>query len=154
MGWLYSVLWSQNLTRPLPSPYAAPIERNRWRFMAAVMVFADCRFSESQPILDFVPFVVGIAKPIGSVTTRALYGQLVFEGIGYSGFAVLNFCEGCRHFFLLLDGSPVFRNLSACFPDYLFRDSYKLHLFFMGFGCLESLAYGLEGESQTFKFRS
>jgi hypothetical protein len=61
--------------------------------MAAVMVIADCRFSESQPIFDFVPFVVGIAKPKGSVTTRTLYEQLVFEGIGYSGLAVLNFCE-------------------------------------------------------------
>ena len=57
------------------------------------MVFADCRFSESQPIFDFVPFVVGIAESISSVTTRTLYGQLVFEVIGYSGFAVLNFCE-------------------------------------------------------------
>jgi hypothetical protein len=82
-----------------PSPYAAPVQRNPWSFMAAVMVFADCRFSRSQPILDFVPFVVGIAKPMGSVTTRTLYGQLVFEGIGYSGSAALNLCEGCGHFF-------------------------------------------------------
>jgi hypothetical protein len=70
--------------------------------MVAVMVFADCRFSESQPILDLVPFIVGIAKPIGSVTTWTFYGQLVFGVIGYSGFAVLNFCEGYRHLFLLL----------------------------------------------------
>jgi hypothetical protein len=70
--------------------------------MAAVMVFADCRFSESQPIFDFVPFVVGIAKPKGSVTTRTLYGQLVFEVIGYSGFAVNNFGEGYWHFYMLV----------------------------------------------------
>ena len=117
------------------------------------MVFADCRFSESQPIFDFVPFVVGIAQPISLLATGTLYGQLIFEGVRNYGFAVNNFGEGCRHFFLLLDG-PVFRNLSACLPDYLFRDSYKLHLLFMGFGSLESHAYGLEGESQTFKFRS
>jgi hypothetical protein len=53
--------------------------------------FADSSFSESQPIFDLVPFVVGIAKPISSVTTRTLYGQLVFEGVGYNGFAILNF---------------------------------------------------------------
>ncbi len=58
------------------------------------MVFADCRFSESQSIFDFVPFVVGIAKPISLVTARTLYGKLVFEGIGYSGRVVLNFCKG------------------------------------------------------------
>ena len=104
------------------------------------MVFADCRVCESQPIFDFVPFVVGTAKAISSVTTRALYEQLAFEGIGYSGFAVLNFCKGYGHFFLLPDGSPVFRNLSACLPDDLFRDSYKLHFLFMGFGSFEFAA--------------
>jgi hypothetical protein len=122
--------------------------------MAAVMVFADCRFSESQPIFDFVPLIVGIAEPISSVTTRTLYEQFVFESIGYNGFAVLNFCDAYGHFFLLPGCRPVFRNLSACLPDDLFRDSYKLHFLFMGFGSFESLAYGLEGESQAFKFKS
>jgi hypothetical protein len=62
------------------------------------MVFMDCRVSEFQPIFDFVPFIVGIAEPIRSVTTRTLYDQLVFEGIGYNGFAVLNFCDAYGHF--------------------------------------------------------
>jgi hypothetical protein len=66
--------------------------------MVAVMVFADCRFSELQPVFNFIPFVVGIAKPISSVATGTLYGQLVFEGIGYSGSAVNDFCEAYWHF--------------------------------------------------------
>jgi hypothetical protein len=122
--------------------------------MAAIMVFADCRFSESQPIFDFVPFVVGIAQPISSVTTRTLYEQLVFEGIGYNGFAVLNFCEGYGHFFLLPEGSPVVRYLPTRLPDYFFRDCYEFQFLFVSFRLLETLAYSLEGESQTFKFRS
>ena len=69
------------------------------------MVFSDCRISEYQPIFDLVPFVVGIAKPISLLAARALYRQLIFEGIGYSGFAVLNSCKGYGHFFLRLDGA-------------------------------------------------
>jgi hypothetical protein len=105
-----SLIRSGLALRYLPSPYAAPIQRNRWRFMSGVMVFADCRFSESQPIFNFVPFVVGIAKPISLTTTRTLYRQLVFEGIGYSGRAVLNSCDAYGHFFLLPGCRPVFRN--------------------------------------------
>jgi hypothetical protein len=122
--------------------------------MAAVMVFTDCCFSESQPIFDFVPFGVRIAKPISSVTTRALYKQFVFEVIGYSGFAILNFCEGYGHFFLLPEGSPVVRYLPTRLPDYFFRDCYEFQFLFVGLRLLETLAYSLEGESQTFKFRS
>jgi hypothetical protein len=69
------------------------------------MVFANGRCREFQPIFDFVPFVVGIAKPISSVTTRTLHAQLVFEIIGYSGFAVPNSCKGYGHFFLRLNGA-------------------------------------------------
>ena len=109
--------------------------------MTAVVVFSNSCFRESEPILDFVPFVVGVAKPISSLATGTLYGQLIFEGVRYSGFAANDFCEGCGHFFLQLEGIPVFSYLPTRFPDYFFRDCYEFQFLLVGLRTLKTLTY-------------
>jgi hypothetical protein len=52
------------------------------------MLFPNGGFSEPQPIVHTMPFIIGISEAIGLLATRTLYSQLVFEVIGYSGFAV------------------------------------------------------------------
>jgi hypothetical protein len=82
----------------LPSPYTSPVEQDSRRFMPRIVVFPNSDFREPQPIFDFVPFIVGIPEPISSLAARALYSQLVFEIVRYSGFTVNDFCEGRGHF--------------------------------------------------------